>query len=133
MSGWTGAGSLTDTGSAGDTVTDSAAGSFALTNNQLTAPNTTLALIGFTTANLTDSGTGGDTFMVTGWTGSGALRGTTETIVDQAAGGFRLSNSALSSTAGGSLSLNGFKTANLTDTGAAAAHSPSPAGPAAGR
>ena len=116
VTGWTGGGSLTDKGSAGDTVTDSAAGSFALSNTQLTAPNTTLALNGFTTANLTDSGTGGDTFTVTGWTGSGALKGESETIVDHAAGGFTLSNAALSSTAGGSLTLAGFKTANLQDT-----------------
>ena len=97
-------------------MTDSAAGSFALSNTQLTAPNTTLALNGFTTAKLTDSGTGGDTFTVTGWTGSGALKGESETIVDHAAGGFTLSNAALSSTAGGSLTLAGFKTANLQDT-----------------
>ncbi len=118
VTGWTGGGSLTDKGIAGDAVTDSGAGSFSLSNTELTAPNTMLALSGFTTANLTDSGAGGDTFTVTGWTGGGVLKGAAETIVDRAAGGFTLSNSALSSTAGGSLTLNGFKTATLQDTSA---------------
>ena len=42
----------------------------------------TLSLSGITTANLTDTGTGGNTFTVTGWTGGGTLKGTTETLVD---------------------------------------------------
>jgi hypothetical protein len=117
VSGWTGTGSLSAPAGTG-TAIDSAAGSFALSNSQLTAPNTTLALSGIATAKLTDSSaTGGNTFTVTGWTGGGTLRGTSETVVDAAAGGFALSNTGLSSAAGGSLTLSGFKTANLTDTG----------------
>jgi hypothetical protein len=117
VSGWTGTGSLTAPAGTG-TVTDSGGGSFALTNAQLTAPNTTLALSGIVTANLTDSKSGGgDMFTVTGWTGRGTLKGTSETVVDATAGGFTLNNTRLSSTAGGPLTLSGFKTANLTDTG----------------
>jgi hypothetical protein len=116
VTGWTGTGSLTVPAGTG-MVIDSAAGSFILTNAQLKAPNTTLALNGIAAAKLTDnSATGGNTFTVTGWTGGGTLRGTSETLVDAAAGGFALSNTGLSSTADGSLTLTGFKTANLTDT-----------------
>jgi hypothetical protein len=98
-------------------TTDSAVGSFALFDEQLMAPNTTLSQSGIATAKLTDSSTtGGNTFTVTGWTGGGTLGGRLETVVDAAAGGFALSNTGLSSTAGGSLTLSGFKTANLTDT-----------------
>jgi hypothetical protein len=117
VSGWTGTGSLTAPVGTG-TVIDSAAGSFALSSSQLTAPNTTLAQSGIATAKLTDtSTTGGNAFTVTGWTGGGTLGGRLETVVDAAAGGFALSNTRLSSTAGGSLTLSGFNKANLTDTG----------------
>jgi hypothetical protein len=116
VSGWAGTGSLSAPAGTG-TVIDSAAGSFTLNNAQLKAPNTTLALSGIATAKLTDSSaTGGNTFTVTGWTGGGTLRGTSEKVVDAAAGGFALSNTKLSRAAGGSLTLTGFKTANLTDT-----------------
>jgi hypothetical protein len=98
-------------------VTDSAAGSFALSNAQLMALNTMLGLSGITAARITDrSTTGGNTFTVTGWTGGGTLGRKSETVVDAAAGGFALSNTGLSCTAGGSLTLSGFKTANLSDT-----------------
>ena len=81
MSGWTGTGSLSAPAGTG-TVTDSASGSFTLTNALLTAPNTALSLNGITTANLTDSGLGGNTFAVSGWTGTGTLKGTAETLDD---------------------------------------------------
>jgi hypothetical protein len=116
VNGWSGTGSLSAPAGTGKVI-DSAAGSFILTNAQLKAPNTTLALSGIATAKLTDkSATGGNTFTVTGWTGGGTLIGKSETVVDAAAGGFALSNTKLSSTTG-SFSLGGFKTANLTDTG----------------
>src|SRR5262249_47294744 len=118
VSGWTGTGLLSAPAGTG-MVIDTAAGSFTLTNAQLKGPNTTLALSGIATVNLSDSKSGGgDTFTVSGWTGGGTLRGTAETVVDAAAGGFALTNTGLSSAAGGSLTLIGFKTANLTDTSA---------------
>ena len=72
-------------------------------------------LSGFTTANLTDTSAGGNTFTVTDWTGSGSLSGTaSETVVNVAAGSFTLSDLALS-VGTLSMSLSGFTTANLTD------------------
>ena len=51
-------------------------GSYTLTNTSLAVTDdTTLSLSGITTANLTDTG-GGNTFTVSGWTGSGSLTGT---------------------------------------------------------
>jgi hypothetical protein len=67
-------------------------------------------------AKLTDTGPGGSTFILTGWTGTGSLSGTADTVVDAAPRSFALSNASLSA---GSLSmvLSGMTTANLTDTG----------------
>ncbi len=120
VTGWTGGGSLAGTSSA--TMTDTAAGDFALSNAQLTAPNTALSLSHVTIANLTDTSTGGgDTFTVSGWTGTGSLTGpaspaTPDTVTDAANGSFTLTNSAL--TAGTtSLTLKNIGTADLADTG----------------
>ena len=74
-----------------------------------------LALKNFTTANLTDGSTGGKIFNVSGWTGTGTLKGTAETIVDAAASGFTLSKTQLTAGAA-SLALTGFTTADLSDT-----------------
>src|SRR5208282_1048613 len=97
--GWTGSGSLTDSAVTADTVTASKNAGFTLTNTSLsstdgmtlglsgitkagntTLTNTSLAvtglptltLSGITAANLTDT-TGGNTFTVSGWTGTGSL------------------------------------------------------------
>ena len=60
-----------------------------------------LSLSGITTANLTDTGTGGNTFTVTGWTGSGTLTGTAETLVDDvSASSVTLTNTSLAVTGG---------------------------------
>jgi fibronectin-binding autotransporter adhesin len=116
VSGWAGSGSLTAPAGSTASVTDSAAGSFTLSNSQLTAPNTTLSLNGITTANLTDSSTtGGDTFNLTGWAGGGTLKGKSETLVDSVAASVTLANASLVLAGGPSLSLSGFTTANLTD------------------
>ena len=93
-----------------------ASGRFTLTNTLLTAPNMTLSLSGITTANLTDSSTGGNTFTVTGWTGSGTLKGATETVVDVVSSSVALANTSLAVTGWPTLTLSGFTTANLTDT-----------------
>ena len=57
------------------------AAGFTLTNTSLSAPHMSLTLSGITTANLTDTGSG-HTFTITGWTGSGSLNGTADTLVD---------------------------------------------------
>ena len=117
VSGWTGGGSLTDTGSTADTVTASKSAGFTLTNTSLSSTDgMNLGLSGFATANLTDSGSGGNSFIVTGWTGTGTLKGTAETLVDSVAASVALANSSLAVTGGATMILNGFTTANLTDT-----------------
>ena len=45
-----------------------------------------LILSGITTANLTDTSSGGNTFTVNGWTGKGSLSGTADTVVDSSLG-----------------------------------------------
>ena len=114
VSGWTGSGSLAAPAGTG-AVTDSASGSFTLTNALLTAPNTTLSLNGVTTATLTDTGNT-HTFTTTGWRGSGTLKGSTETLVDSVSSSVVLTNTSLAVTSLPALTLSGFKTANLTDT-----------------
>ena len=71
---------------------------------------------GITTANLTDNGSGGNTFTVSGWTGGGTLKGATETLVDNITSNVTLSNTSLAVTGRATLTLSGFTTANLTDT-----------------
>ena len=115
VSGWTGTGSLSAPAGTG-TVADSASGAFTLTNALLTAPNTALSLSGVTTANLTDSGSGGNAFTVTGWTGSGTLKGSAETLVDGVSSSVVVAKTSLAVTGGPMLTLSGFSTADLTDT-----------------
>jgi len=114
VSGWTGSGSLSAPAGTG-TVTDSASGSFTLSNALLAAPNTTLSLNGITTANLTDTGNT-HTFTITGWTGSGTLKGSTETLVDGVSSSIVLAKTSLAVSGLPTLTLSGFTTANLTDT-----------------
>ncbi len=115
VSGWTGTGSLSAPAGTG-TVTDSASGSFTLTNSQLTAGNTTLGLSGIAAANLTDTSSGGNTFAVAGWTGSGTLKGSAETLVGSISSSVVLAKTSLAVTGGPTLTLSGFTTANLTDS-----------------
>ncbi len=70
---------------------------------------------GITTANLTDSGNT-HTFTITGWTGSGTLKGSTEILVDSVASSLTLAKTSLAVTGLPTLTLSGFTTANLTDT-----------------
>ena len=115
VSGWTGSGSLTDT--ATGIVTASENAGFTLTNTSLSSTDgMTLGLSGITTANLTDTGSGGNTFTVTGWTGKGTLTGTPDTLVDTVAANTTLTNTSLAVTGLPTLTLSGFTTANLTDT-----------------
>jgi hypothetical protein len=115
VSGWTGVGTLS--GNAGsDTVTATKDTDFTLTNTSLATKdgmNLTLNAIG--AANLT-GGPGNNTFNVIGWTGAGTLTGGggNDTVSATKDANFSLSNTALSSSDGMSLVLNGIHTANLT-------------------
>ena len=115
VGGWTRSGTLTD--SAGGIVAASQDAGFTLTSTSLTSGDfMSLALSGFTTANLTDSGSG-HTFTIGAWTGKGSLNGTSETLVDSSlAAGATLKNTSLAVTGLPTLTLSGFTTADLTVT-----------------
>jgi len=115
VNGWTGSGSLTDTASG--IVTTSKNAGFTLTNKSLTSTDgMAVSLSGMTTANLTDTGSGGNTFTITGWTGKGTLTGTPDTLVDTVTANTTLTNASLAVTGLPTLTLSGFTKANLTDT-----------------
>ena len=116
VSGWTGSGLLTDSAAIGDAITASKIAGFTLTNTSLASTDgMTLGLSGFTTANLTDTGNT-HTFTITGWTGSGTLKGSSETLVDSISSSVVLAKTSLAVTGLPTLTLSGFSTANLTDT-----------------
>jgi len=115
VGGWTGGGSLTDTAAAGDTVAASKSAGFTLTSDSVTSGAMSLSLSGVTTANLTDTA-GGNNFIITGWTGSGTLKGASDTLIDSVSASVTLADTSLAVTALPTLTLTGFTTANLTDT-----------------
>ena len=115
VSGWTGSGSLSDTGTG--IVTASKIAGYTLTEASLTSTDgMTLGLSGITTANLTDTSLGGNTFTITGWTGKGTLTAAADALVDTVAANTTLTNTSLAVTGLPTLTLSGFTTANLTDT-----------------
>ena len=115
VSGWTGTGSLSAPAGTG-TVTASKSAGYTLTNTALSSTDgMTLGLSGITTANLTDTGSG-HTFTISGWTGSGTLKGSTETLLDVVSSSVVLAKTSLAVTGLPALTLSGFTTANLTDT-----------------
>ena len=74
VSGWTGSGSLSAPASNPDTIDASKNANFTLFDTSLsTSDGMSMDLSGITSANLTYSDTGGITFTVSGWTGSGSL------------------------------------------------------------
>ena len=111
---WTGTGTFTGTSA---TVTASEASGFTLTNSELKYGGSSLNLVGFLAANLTDTSSGGNTFTITGWTGRGTLSGSSETLVKSVSASVTLTNASLAGTGLATLNLNGFTTADLTDTG----------------
>ena len=116
VSGWTGTGSLSAPAGTG-TVTASKSAGFTLSNTSLSSTDgMSLGLSGITTANLTDNGTGSNTFTITGWTGGGTLKGTSETVMDVVSSSVVLAKTSLAVTGRATLTLSGFTTANLTDT-----------------
>jgi len=54
--------------------------------------------------------------IITGWIGSGTLKGTAETLVEGVSSSVALAKTSLAVTGGATLTLNGFTTADLTDT-----------------
>ena len=117
VSGWTGGGSLIDSAATGDTVTASKSAGFSLSNSGVSSTDgMMLGLTKVTTANLTDSGSGGNTFNVSTWTGTATLKGTSETLAASVTASATLSNTSLAVTGLPALTLKGFTTANLTDT-----------------
>ena len=75
-----------------------------------------LGLSNVTTANLTDTGSGGNTFTVTGWTGSGNAQGHGGDPGGRRVEQRLLAKTSLAVTGLPTLTLSGFTTANLTDT-----------------
>ena len=99
-------------------MTASKSAGYTLTNTLLSSTDgMSLALNGVTTANLTDTGAGGNTFTVSGWAHGGTLTGTLDIVAASKAANYTLTNTLLSSTDGLSLALSGIMTANLTATG----------------
>jgi hypothetical protein len=120
IGGWTGSGSLTNTGTATDTVIASKSANFTLTNTSLSSSDgMSMALSDIGTANLTDTG-GNHSFTASGWTGGGILTGlSTDTVIASKNGSFTLAKSSLTDTADSmDLTLSGIGKAQLTDTGA---------------
>ncbi len=121
VSGWTGSGTLTNSGGSADTVTAIKDASFTLTDTALSATDDMSLTLspngGFTTANLTDTG-GSNSFTVSGWTHGGTLTGlSTDTVIATKAGGFTLTNTSLIDTVDSmSLTLVSIGNAQLTDT-----------------
>jgi hypothetical protein len=116
VSGWTGTGSLMDSGASPDTITASKNAGYTLTDGTLQSTDLmSLALSGFTTANLTDTGNT-HVFTITGWTGAGTLKGSAETLIDSASSNVALANTSLAVTGLPALTLAGFKVAMITDT-----------------
>ncbi len=118
VSGWTGGGTLSDTGTTADVVTASKNAGFTLSNSALSSTDgMSLGLINFGTANLTDSGSG-HTFAITGWTGNATLSdtGTGDTVAKSLSTNFTLANASLAVSGLPAITLSGFTVANLTDT-----------------
>ena len=115
VSGWTGAGTLSAPAGTGTVIATKNA-AYTLSNTSLVAGTMSLTLSGITSANLTDSGSGHN-FTVTGWTGTGTLTGSSDSISATESANTTLTNTSL--TAGMmSLHLSGITKANLTASAA---------------
>jgi hypothetical protein len=106
VSGWTGGGRLGGGGGGTDTVVATKNANFTLTNVSLsTSDNMNLSLSGITVANLTGT-TSGDDFVLNSWTHTGTITGTSSgTINVTKNANFTLTNSALTTSDGMSLTL----------------------------
>ena len=129
VSGWTGEAVLTGGGSSGTGGTGSGSatgtvvavkdGSFTLSNLRLTSTDgMDVEYRGITTADLTDTSSGGNTVELNGWTGSGSLTAVSDTLNAVESGNVTVSNSTLK-VGTTSIQLSGITTANLTVTAGA--------------
>jgi Ca2+-binding RTX toxin-like protein len=115
VTGWNGTGSLTGGGGA-DTVVAVRDANFTLSDSQLSASNgLTMNLTDVRTATLT-GGASNNTFTVSTWTGGGTINGSsgTDLLVAARNTDMTLTNTLLSATGFGSLTLSAIETANLT-------------------
>jgi hypothetical protein len=124
VSGFTGTGSLSNSGSAPDEISATKSASFVLTNSLLTATDgMSLGLTDVNYASLTDTG-GNHSFTVSGWTGGGYLTApgaqslAADTIVAVKAGGFNIQSEVMDSADSMYLYFSGKINLNLTDAGA---------------
>ncbi len=116
LTGGLGTNFLSGTG-AGDSVVESIANSYTLTNTTLTGTGQSFTdnLSGIRVADLTARTLGGSVFNVSGWTGSGSLVSSGLAAVTASKNAnFTLTNSAISSSDGMLLGLSGIHIANLT-------------------
>ncbi len=122
LSGGLGTNSLSGTGT-GDSVVESISSSYTLTNSTLTGSSASFTdnLSGIQIANLTGSSDFGDSFNVSGWTGSGSLAASSGFTVVTATknANMTLTNSTLVASDGMSLSLSDIVIAELTATASA--------------
>ena len=122
LTGGLGTNNLSGTGT-GDSVVESIASSYTLTNTTLTGAGASFTdnLSGIRVANLTGSSDFGDSFDVSGWTGTGSLAVSSGFSVVTATknANMTLTNSALVASDGMSLSLSHIVIAELTATASA--------------
>jgi hypothetical protein len=122
VSSWTGTGALTGQSKTNTVVAADNGVSFTLTNTSLarTGGHGTLTLSGMTAASLTET-TGGQTFDVSNWTGTGTLTGdagkTDSVVAVKNASLFTLADGGLSATDHMNLVLNSIGIADLTGGG----------------
>ncbi len=122
VGGWTGTGVLTGgggngtTGAASGNVTASKDAGFTLANASLSSTDgMTLVMKGITSADLVDTGPGGNLFTVSGWTHAGSLTGVSDSLTAVESSNVTLSNSQMKAGTT-SFVLTGITTANLTVT-----------------
>jgi hypothetical protein len=118
VSGWTGTGTLDGQGAADTVVSINSGVSFTLTDTSLARTGRgTLTLTSIAAANLTDTG-GGQTFDVSGWTGTGTLTGDagkTDTLVaSKNVGLFTLTDTSFTTVDHINLTLASMGLADLT-------------------
>ncbi len=115
VSGWSGTGSISGGGGT-DSIVSTKDANVALANASIVAGDgMSLALSGIASAGLT-GGPSNNTFTVSGWTGKGNVNGGggSDTVVATKDAGFTLTNGALTTTDGMSLTLSGISSAGLT-------------------
>jgi hypothetical protein len=112
----TGGGGNGTTGAASGMVTASKNAGFTLANASLSSTDgMTLVMKGITSADLADTGPGGNLFTVSGWTHAGSLTGVSDTVTAIESSNVTLNNAELNAGTM-SLGLSGITTANLTVT-----------------